>query len=42
MEEVVRIWGFDNIPMVSMQNDKIIPSPSLDPSQIIEERLNEL
>ena len=36
VEEVVRIWGFDNIPMVSMQNDKIIPSPSLDPSQIID------
>ena len=36
VEEVVRIWGFDNIPMVSMQNDTIIPRPSLNPSQIIE------
>ena len=36
VEAVVRIWGFDNIPMVSMQNDKIIPSPSLNSSQIIE------
>ena len=36
VEEIVRIWGFDNIPMVSMQNDTIIPRPSLNPSQIIE------
>ena len=38
VEEVVRIWGFDNIPMVSMENDTIIPRPSLNPSQVIESK----
>ncbi len=38
VEEVVRIWGFHNIPMVSMENDTIIPRPSLNPSQVIESK----
>ena len=30
VEEVVRIWGFDHIPVTSMVNDAVVPRPALD------------
>ena len=36
VEEIVRVWGFDEIPMISMLNDNVIPQPALSISQIKE------
>ncbi|MBH67619.1 MAG: phenylalanine--tRNA ligase subunit beta [Rhodospirillaceae bacterium] len=36
VEEIVRVWGFDNIPTVSMEKHQIIPSPALNRGQVNE------
>ena len=36
VEEIVRVWGFDEIPMISMLNDNVIPQPALSIRQIRE------
>ena len=36
VEEIVRVWGFDEIPMISMLNDNVIPQPALSIRQISE------
>jgi phenylalanyl-tRNA synthetase beta chain len=36
VEEIIRLWGFDEIPMVSMINKNVIPQPALSTRQIRE------
>ena len=36
VEEIIRVWGFDEIPMVSMINQDVIPHPALSLRQIRE------
>ena len=36
VEEIIRVWGFDEIPMVSMINQDVIPQPALSLRQIRE------
>ncbi|MDG1887533.1 MAG: phenylalanine--tRNA ligase subunit beta [Alphaproteobacteria bacterium] len=36
VEEIIRVWGFDEIPMVSMINQNVIPQPALSLRQIRE------
>jgi phenylalanyl-tRNA synthetase beta chain len=36
VEEIIRVWGFDEIPMVSMINKDVIPQPALSTRQIRE------
>ena len=36
VEEIIRVWGFDEIPMVSMINKNVIPQPALSTRQIRE------
>jgi phenylalanyl-tRNA synthetase beta chain len=36
VEEIIRLWGFDEIPMISMINKNVIPQPALSTRQIRE------
>ena len=36
VEEIVRVWGFDQIPTISMVNKDVIPKPALSTKQIKE------
>ena len=36
VEEVIRVWGFDHIPITSLDNDHAVPRPALGAAQVRE------